>query len=123
MISVSVGVLRYCGLYLIQKRPVGKPYPNYWEFPGGKIDSGETPKEALCREFKEEVALDVLDSKEVINFYTFFDKNLLHIHMFEIQEFKGEVKGEIDQEIIFASKKTIATLDFICHDKLIFNFL
>jgi 8-oxo-dGTP diphosphatase len=46
---------------LIQKRPEGKPYAGFWEFPGGKIEAGETPEAALIRELKEELSVTTLE--------------------------------------------------------------
>lgn len=59
-VAVAVGVLLQAdGRFLLADRPVGKPYAGYWEFPGGKIEPGETLEQALCRELREELALDI----------------------------------------------------------------
>lgn len=47
------------GRVLLAERPSGKPMSGLWEFPGGKIEIGETPEAALIRELKEELAIDV----------------------------------------------------------------
>ena len=56
---VGIGVIRRDGRFLIQERPVGKVYAGYWEFPGGKVEPGETPAEAVVRECLEETGLVV----------------------------------------------------------------
>ena len=54
-IDVAVGILmKENGDVLLAQRPAGKPYEGYWEFPGGKVETGETVEEALKREFMEE---------------------------------------------------------------------
>ena len=47
------------GRVLLAKRPPGKPLAGLWEFPGGKVEPGETPEAALIRELKEELDIDV----------------------------------------------------------------
>ncbi len=61
--EVSLGVLidRQQGVYLMGSRPEGKPYAGFWEFPGGKLEVGETAEQALKREFKEELGLTLTD--------------------------------------------------------------
>lgn len=44
---------------LITRRPDGKRHPGFWEFPGGKVDPGESPEQALCREMLEELDVEV----------------------------------------------------------------
>jgi len=50
------------GRVLIAQRPEGKPMAGLWEFPGGKIETGERPEEALIRELREELAIEVEES-------------------------------------------------------------
>jgi 8-oxo-dGTP diphosphatase len=59
-VDVAVGVLlRPDGRFLLANRPPGKPYPGYWEFPGGKLEPGESVAAALARELHEELAIEV----------------------------------------------------------------
>ncbi len=53
-------IVRPDGRVLVAQRPPGRAYEGYWEFPGGKLEPGETPAHALARELKEELGLDVL---------------------------------------------------------------
>ncbi|MEH6827494.1 8-oxo-dGTP diphosphatase MutT [Parasphingorhabdus sp.] len=50
------------GRILVQKRPEGKPMAGLWEFPGGKVEEGETPEAALVRELEEELGIGVKES-------------------------------------------------------------
>jgi 8-oxo-dGTP diphosphatase len=56
---VAVALVDADGRLLVQQRPEGKPMAGLWEFPGGKIDPGETPERALIRELHEELGIDV----------------------------------------------------------------
>ncbi|MBK7988842.1 MAG: NUDIX domain-containing protein [Comamonadaceae bacterium] len=60
MVEVAVGVLiRPDGDFLLTSRPGGKVYSGYWEFPGGKVEGGESVEQALCRELFEELGIEV----------------------------------------------------------------
>ena len=68
MIEVAAAVIqRADGSFLLAQRPAGKVYAGYWEFPGGKLEPGETPEQAIVREVREELAVaatahEVLDT-------------------------------------------------------------
>jgi 8-oxo-dGTP diphosphatase len=58
VVEVAVGVLvRGDGSFLLTSRPEGKVYAGYWEFPGGKVEAGETVEQALRRELQEEIGI------------------------------------------------------------------
>ena len=60
IVEVAVAVLQKPdGSFLLAQRPTGKEYAGYWEFPGGKVESGETPRDALVRELHEELGIEV----------------------------------------------------------------
>ena len=59
VLVAAVALIDADGRVLIAKRPEGKALAGLWEFPGGKVEQGETPEAALIRELKEELAIDV----------------------------------------------------------------
>ena len=60
LVDVAVGVLiRTSGDFLLTSRPPGKAYAGYWEFPGGKLEAGETVAQALSRELTEELGITI----------------------------------------------------------------
>ena len=62
--EVAVGILfREDGAMLLSTRPPGKPYAGYWEFPGGKLEQGETVVQALRRELIEELGVTIGDAE------------------------------------------------------------
>ncbi len=59
---VACALLDRDGRVLLAQRPVGKPMAGLWEFPGGKIETGETPEAALVRELREELSIEPCES-------------------------------------------------------------
>ena len=62
LLVVAVALVDTDGRVLIARRPEGKALAGLWEFPGGKVDPGETPEAALIRELREELAIDTQES-------------------------------------------------------------
>jgi 8-oxo-dGTP diphosphatase len=69
LVQVAVGVLiQNDGAFLLTSRPSGKVYEGYWEFPGGKLEAGETVEQALRRELQEEIGIDYPHALVQLNF-------------------------------------------------------
>lgn len=62
VLVVAVALIDPDGRVLIAQRPEGKALAGLWEFPGGKVESGERPEQALIRELKEELGIDVTEA-------------------------------------------------------------
>ncbi len=78
-VDVAIGILKRDGKYFIQKRPANGLLGDLWEFPGGKIEKGESPVQALRRELKEELDINVTSQRHLMNvrhYYTQFRVNL-----------------------------------------------
>lgn len=58
-IEVTAAIIERDGLVLIAQRPPGGRHPGCWEFPGGKVEPGETPEQCLAREMAEEMSVDI----------------------------------------------------------------
>jgi 8-oxo-dGTP diphosphatase len=87
------------GLFLLAQRPEGKPYPGYWEFPGGKIEAGETPAHALARELKEELGIDVGESTPWITRVYAYTHATVRLHFRRVTQWGGEPRPLEDQAI------------------------
>ena len=62
VLVASVALVDADGRVLVQQRPEGKSWAGWWEFPGGKLDPGESPEAAVVRELDEELGLDITES-------------------------------------------------------------
>jgi len=66
IVVVTSAIMEVKGLYLITQRPVGKSLAGKWEFPGGKLEFGETLEECVKREIKEELGIKIREAKEIM---------------------------------------------------------
>jgi 8-oxo-dGTP diphosphatase len=109
LLVVAVALIDQEGRVLLSQRPEGKSLSGLWEFPGGKIDSGETPEAALIRELKEELAIDVTAScLAPLTFasYTYADFHLL-MPLYVCRRWKGQVHGAEGQAIKWVRAKDL----------------
>jgi 8-oxo-dGTP diphosphatase len=92
VVDVAVGVLLLPdGDFLLTSRPPGKVYENYWEFPGGKLEQGETVEQALRRELQEEIGITIgaaqLWKVELVD----YPHALVRLHFCKVWDWAGEL--------------------------------
>lgn len=105
VIEVAVGVILHSnGQFLLAKRPVGKPYSDYWEFPGGKIEVGETVHDALARELDEELGIQIFGSTPWDVIEHDYPHAYVRLHLHIVTEWVGEPKGLEGQELYWQTK-------------------
>jgi len=98
--DVAVGVItRADGKVLLAERPTGKPKAGYWEFPGGKIESGENPAQALTRELHEELGIEVDAVCPWITREHKYSHMHVRLHMHRVLHWHGEPHGREGQRI------------------------
>ena len=83
-------ILRGDGAVLLAQRPAGKPYAGYWEFPGGKLEVGETPAHALARELQEELGITVRRAARWFVQEFVYPHAHVELNFFRVFEFSGE---------------------------------
>lgn len=83
---------------LMAHRPLGKKKPLMWEYPGGKLDPGETPEETIIRELKEELDIDVKINKLIYRGLSYFQENT-DTYLYAITEWTGEPKPLVASEL------------------------
>jgi 8-oxo-dGTP diphosphatase len=100
--EVAVGVLvRTDGAVLLADRPAGKPYAGYWEFPGGKVEPGETVAAALVRELDEELGVRVLASTPWVVMEYDYPHAYVRLHFRRVHEWTGTPRPVEGQQLRF----------------------
>lgn len=90
MTDVAVGVLvRPDGHFLLTTRPPGKAYAGHWEFPGGKLETGETVEQALARELHEELGIQVLTCVPWREQVVDYPHALVRLHFYKVLAWAG----------------------------------
>ena len=99
-IDVAAGVIvNTTNQVCIAKRPNHVPQGGVWEFPGGKVETGETPEMALARELNEELGITVQMSRPFLQVWHDYSDRLVLLHVFLVSDFQGEVDGLESQPI------------------------
>lgn len=89
--EVAAGILlRTDGRMLLSSRPPGKPYEGYWEFPGGKIEAGESVEQALRRELQEELGITIAAAQPWKVTEHDYPHALVRLHWCKVFEWQGE---------------------------------
>jgi len=104
---VAAVIVRADGRFLLAQRPAGKVYAGYWEFPGGKIEPGETPAEALVRELREELGIEVVQAFPWITRHYVYEHATVDLHFFRVTGFRGEPHGREAQTLAWQSIERI----------------
>ncbi|MBP0622844.1 NUDIX domain-containing protein [Cupriavidus sp. LEh25] len=96
--EVAVGVMvQPDGRFLLAQRPAGKPYEGYWEFPGGKLEPGETVEAALARELHEELGLDITACERWHVLEHDYPHAYVRLHFCKVTAWRGDPVGREGQ--------------------------
>ncbi len=115
IIEVAVGVLEDAtGRMLIGQRAGDRPYSGLWEFPGGKLEPGESVAEALVREYQEELGVQVHASQPLLRFVFAYPEYRVRLHVFRITGYSGKPRGLEGQAIDW-----VALDQLVEHDMLV----
>ncbi|GGC62229.1 hypothetical protein GCM10011504_45600 [Siccirubricoccus deserti] len=110
VLVAAVALIDPDGRILLAQRPPGKPMAGLWEFPGGKVDPGETPERALIRELKEELDIDVTEA--CLGPFTFashaYEKFHLLMPLYLCRRWGGQVRGMEGQTLAWVRPQKLA---------------
>ena len=108
VLDVAVGIVtRNDGCVLMAKRPAGKPWAGYWEFPGGKIESGEQPLAALARELHEELGIELDKAFPwITREYEYTDRHV-RLHIYNVHHWHGEPHGKEGQQLAWENPQAV----------------
>lgn len=99
--------MRPDGSFLLARRPEGKPYPGYWEFPGGKIETCESPLAALERELQEELGIHITLAYPWITRVFTYTHATVRLHFFRVTTWHGEPQSLENQLLSWQSANDI----------------
>ncbi|MDO8889531.1 MAG: NUDIX domain-containing protein [Hydrogenophaga sp.] len=99
VVDVAVGLLiAPDGRFLLTSRPVGKVYADYWEFPGGKLEAGESVGQALRRELQEEIGVTIGVAHAWRDSLVDYPHALVHLHFCKVFDWTGELQMREGQQ-------------------------
>lgn len=118
MVQVVAAIVERDGTVLIGRRRADQSHPLQWEFPGGKVEAGETPAQALARELEEELGIGDVAGEEIARYeYTYPGKNPILLMFFRVLAFTGEPRNRVFQEIRWEARAALLALDFVEGDR------
>jgi 8-oxo-dGTP diphosphatase len=105
----AVALIDRDGRVLLAQRPAGKPMAGLWEFPGGKVEQGETPEAALIRELREELGIDTWSSCLAPLTFASHAYEAFHLLMplFACRKWEGIVQGREGQALAWVKAKDL----------------
>lgn len=109
LVEVAVAILtRPDGSFLLASRPAGKPYAGYWEFPGGKIEPGESPVQALSRELDEELGIALNRATPWLTRIFSYPHATVRLRFYRVTQWQGEPVPREQQQFIWQTADRIS---------------
>ena len=113
---VVAAVIEQQDCFLITKRAAGDHLAGCWEFPGGKLESGESLTDALRREMREELDVEIEIGEQIDYVEHAYPNRIVCLHFYRCQ-LKGKPRPMLNQQIRWVKRRELATLEFPLADK------
>ncbi len=108
IVDVAVGILvKPDGQFLLGSRPAGKPFAGFWEFPGGKLEAGETALEALARELFEEMGITITAAHSWLTQTFTYPHATVRLHFFCVTAWQGEIQSREGQQFAWQANRAL----------------
>lgn len=118
MVQVVAAIFENAGRILIGQRTPGQSHPLKWEFPGGKVEAGETPAQALTRELEEELGVTGASGEEIERYrFAYPGKQPIELIFFRIDHHVGEPRNLIFQDLRWEPRANLLSFDFVEGDR------
>ncbi|SKC61063.1 8-oxo-dGTP diphosphatase [Pseudoxanthomonas indica] len=115
-LHVVAAVIQFSNKILAAKRLPGGPSGLKWEFPGGKVEKGESPQDALQREIREELSLEISVQQDIGTFATVIGDVRIHLQCFRCVAQSEVVVLSAHSEVMWCSPADLRTLDWALPD-------
>ena len=113
ILVVAAGILDAAGKVLIAERPAGKHMAGRWEFPGGKVAPGESEKDALARELKEELGIAVMSARHLMRLTHRYPDRDVELSMWIVERHEGEPRPMDGQRLKWVERARLADEDIL----------
>ena len=117
LLVVAAALYDSDGRVLIAERPAGKHMAGRWEFPGGKVDVGEAEAQALARELREELGIDVTSSRPFMRLTHSYDDRDVELSMWIVERYSGAPKGLDGQQLKWVQPARLPDEDILEADR------
>ena len=115
---VAAALIVRDGQVLIGQRRADQPMASLWEFPGGKIEPGESPQQALVRELFEELGIDAEVGPAVTRIRHHYRRGgAVDLQFFAVREFSGEIANQIYQQVRWVKLTELTDYEFLAADR------
>lgn len=115
---VAAALIVRGGEVLICQRRPDQPMALQWEFPGGKIEPGETAEQALARELREELAIEARIGPRVTHVrHNYRHGGAVDLQFFAVREFTGDLQNRIFAQVVWARLEDLPNYDFLAADR------